>query len=114
MIITKKKEQDLPKIHLKVDNEEIEQTTCLKLSGVAIDHQLSFSEHVKHISVKAGQKIGVLLRMKHLILESPEKAKLHIFKTDILPHLTYCSTGNLLDLRTSENLKGCKRSVIYS
>ena len=53
MVITKKKGQDLPKIHLKVDNEEIEQTACLKLLGVTIDHQLSFSEHVKHISVKS-------------------------------------------------------------
>ena len=60
----------------------------LKLLGVTIDHQLFFSEHVKHISVKSNQKIGVLLRMKNLI---PEKAKLHIFKTNILPHLTYCS-----------------------
>jgi len=58
----------------------------LKLSGVNIDHQLSFSEHVKFISVKSSQKIGVLLRLKNLI---PEKAKLHIFKTSILPHLTY-------------------------
>ena len=88
MVITKKKGQDLPKIHLKVDNEKIEQTTCLKLLGVTIDHQLSFSEHVKHISVKSSQKIGVLLRMKNLI---PENAKLHIFKTNILPHLGYCS-----------------------
>ena len=86
-VITKKRGQDLPKIHLKVDNEEIEQTTCLELLGVTTDHQLSFSEHVKHISVKSSQKIGVLLRMKNLI---PEKAKLHIFKTNILPHLTYC------------------------
>ena len=75
MVITKKKGQDIPKIYLKVDNEEIEQTN------------MSFSEHVKH-SVKSSQKIGVLLRMKNLI---PEKAKLHIFKTNILPHLTYCS-----------------------
>ena len=40
MVITKKKGQDIPKIYLKVDNEEIEQTTCLKLLGVTIDHQL--------------------------------------------------------------------------
>ena len=53
----------------------------LKLLGVTIDHQLSLSEHVKHISVKSRQKIGVLLRMKNLI---PEKAKLHILKTKLI------------------------------
>ena len=94
MVVTKKKGQDIPKIYLKVDNEEIEQTTCLKLLGVTIDHQLFFSEHVlKDISVKSSQKIGVLLRMKNL---TPEKAKLHIFKTNILPHLTYCSVVDSL------------------
>ena len=87
MVITKKIGQDLPKIHLEVDNEEFEQMTCLKLLGVTTDHQLSFSERAKH-SYKSSQKIGVLLRMKNLI---PEKAKLHIFKTNILPHLTHCS-----------------------
>lgn len=57
IVITKKIGQDLPKIHLEVDNEEIEQMTCLKLLGVTTDHQLSFSEHVK--DVKSSQKIGV-------------------------------------------------------
>ena len=87
-IVIRNREKDISKICLKVDNEEIEQTTLLKLLGVNIDHQLSFSEHVKFSSVKSSQKIGVLLRLKNFI---PEKAKLHIFKTSILPHLTYCS-----------------------
>ena len=43
----------------QVDNEEIEQTKLLKLLGVNIDHQPSFSEHVKCISLKSSQKIGV-------------------------------------------------------
>ena len=52
MAITKEKGEDLPKIHLKVDNQKIEQKTSLKLLGATIDHQLSFREHVKQISVK--------------------------------------------------------------
>jgi len=86
-MVIRSRGKDISKICLKADNEEIEQT-LLKLLGVNIDHQLSFSEHVKFISVKSSQKIGGLLRLKNLI---PEKAKLHIFKTSILPHLTYCS-----------------------
>ena len=35
----------------------------------------------------AGQKIGVLMRLRNLI---PTNAKLMFFKTAILPHLTYC------------------------
>ena len=87
-MVIRNRGKDISKICLKVDNEEIEQTTLLKLLGVNIDHQLSFSEHVKCISVNSSQKIGGLLRLKNLI---PEKAKLYIFNTSILPHLTYCS-----------------------
>ena len=86
-MVIRNRGKDISKICLKVDIEEIEQTRLLKLLGVNIDHQLSFSEHVKFISVKSSPKIGGLLRLKNLI---PEKAKLHIFKTSILPHLTYC------------------------
>jgi hypothetical protein len=84
----KSKGKEMSDIHLKVDHEEIEQKTLLKLLGVNIDDKLSFSEHIKSISVKSSQKISVLMRLKNLI---PEKAKLHLFKSAILPHLTYCS-----------------------
>ena len=70
-MVIRSRGKDISKICLKADNEEIEQT-LLKLLGVNIDHQLSFSEHVKFISVKSSQKNGVLLRLKNLI---PEKAK---------------------------------------
>ena len=40
-----------------------------------------------NICIKASQKVGVLLRMRNLI---PCKAKLIIYKSSILPHLTYC------------------------
>ena len=80
--------KDISEVKLKVDNEEIEQITSFKLLGVYIDNRLTFSEHIKSICIKSSQKIGVIMRLKNLI---PEKAKLHLFKTAILPHLTYCS-----------------------
>ena len=36
---------------------------------------------------RASRKVGVLMRLKNLI---PVAAKLMIYKTSILPHLTYC------------------------
>ena len=59
-MVIKNRGRDIPNICFKVDNEEIEQTKLLKLLGVNIDHQLSFSEHGKCISLKSSQKIGVL------------------------------------------------------
>ena len=56
--------------------------------GIIIDDKLNFTEHVKSIAVKAGRLVGVKMRLGNLILE---KVKLQLYRTVILPHLTYCS-----------------------
>ena len=55
--------------------------------GVEIDDKLNFTTHISNICIKASQRVGVLLRLRNLILC---KAKLIIYKSSILPHLTYC------------------------
>ena len=64
--------------------KEIKETEQIKLLGVNIDNNLNFTSH---ISTKASQKVGVLMRLKNLI---PCNAKLLLYKPFILPHLTYC------------------------
>ena len=49
--------------------------------------KLNFTSHISNICIKASQKVCVLLRLRNLI---PRKAKLLIYKSSILPHLTYC------------------------
>ena len=49
--------------------------------------QLNFTSHISNICIKASQKVDVLLRLRESI---PCKAKLIIYKSSILPHLTYC------------------------
>ena len=49
--------------------------------------QLNFTSHISNICIKASQKVDVLLRLREL---TPCKAKLIIYKSSILPHLTYC------------------------
>ena len=72
---------------IRLNNHDINTTSSLKLLGVIIDSNLNFSEHINTICKKASQKIGVLTRLRNLI---PENAKLVLFKTAILPYLTYC------------------------
>ena len=52
-----------------------------------LDSKLNFSEHINSICKKASQRIGVLMRLRNLI---PMKSKLILFKSAILPFLTYC------------------------
>ena len=63
-------------------------TEGLKLLGVTVHKDLHFSEHILAICKKASRLIGVLMRLRKLIRT---EAKLQIYKTAILPQLTYCS-----------------------
>lgn len=70
-----------------VNNVEIETKDNITLLGVVLDSNLNFSEHIISICKKASQRIGVLMRLRNLI---PRKSKLILFKSAILPFLTYC------------------------
>ena len=65
----------------------IETKDNIILLGVVLDYKLNFSEHIISICKKVGQRIGVLMRLRNLI---PMKSKLMLFKSAILPFLTYC------------------------
>ena len=71
-----------------ISTAPIEPTNLMKLLGIIIDGKLNFTEHVKSIAVKAGRLVGVIMRLRNLI---PEKVKLQLYRTAIVPHLTYCS-----------------------
>ena len=72
---------------LHIGDEGITSTPFIKLLGVEIDGNFDFTSHISNICTKTSQKVGVLMRLRNLI---PNKAKLIIYKSSILPHLTYC------------------------
>lgn len=73
---------------VEINDHTVNISDELKLLGVTIDKELHFSQHISAICKKASRLIGVLMRLRKLI---PTEAKLQIYKTAILPHLTYCS-----------------------
>ena len=75
------------KTSITVNGKDIMESDNLELLGVTIDCGLNFNLHISNVCKKASQRIGVIMRLRNLI---PTKAKLHLFKAAILPHLTYC------------------------
>ena len=63
-------------------------------------------EHINCVCKKASQRISVLMRLRNLI---PTMAKLQLYKSAILPHLTYCHLVwhfcRASDTRTLERLQ---------
>ena len=58
----------------------------VKILGVTIDNKLTFSQRISAICKKTRCKVGLLFRLRNLI---PWSAKLQLYKSNILPHLTY-------------------------
>ena len=78
------KEKQLSSLRNKLN---IKSSPDLKLLGVTLDDELSFSTHISDICKMASKKVGVLVRLRNMI---PREAKLQLYKSAILPNLTYC------------------------
>ena len=87
---SKNKNEDSPSINVKIDEQVIKSSPDLKLLGVTLDDELSFSTHISDICKMASKKVGVLVRLRNMI---PREAKLQLYKSAILPNLTYCHIG---------------------
>ena len=48
---------------------------------------MNFSGHSSELCKKVSKKVGILMRLRNLI---PCSSKLTIYKSSILPYLTYC------------------------
>ena len=72
---------------LDISGEKVEQSQSIKILGVTLDENLNFKDHLRSVSKKVAGMIGVLRRLKNLI---PVNAKLLLYKSAIMPHLTYC------------------------
>ena len=72
---------------LDISGEKVEQSQPIKILGVTLDENLNFKDHLHSVCKKVAGMIGVLRRLKNLI---PVNAKLLLYKSAIMPHLTYC------------------------
>ena len=71
---------------ITVKGEIITESENLKLLGVTIDSRLNLNEHINNVCMKVSQRISIWMRLRNLI---PTMAKLQLYKSAILPHLTY-------------------------
>ena len=80
------KEQGIEHVESQMASTEVAQKSEVKLLGVTLDKQLRFMTHVSNVCRKVSSLVGVISRWRKLI---PSSGKLQIFKSAMLPHLTY-------------------------
>ena len=78
-------------VDLDICGEKVEQTQPIKILhvGVNLDDDLNLRDHIRGMCTckKVGGMISILRRLKNLI---PVNARLLLYKSAIMPHLTYC------------------------
>ena len=89
MIISRKKDPPRPLVLLHLEGESLELVNSIKYLGIHISHDLSWSDHVQHVSTKARKIIGLLYR-KYYNFTSPATL-LQLYKSLVRPHLEYAS-----------------------
>ena len=101
--------------NVKIDEQVIKSSPDLKLLGVTLDDELSFSTHISDIcKMQVSKKVGVLVRLRNMI---PREAKLQLYKSAILPNLTYCHivwhSCKASDARKLERVQERALRVVY-
>ena len=97
---------------MKVLDNYVESGPERKLLGVTFDEHLKFTDHLDELSKRISRKIGALMRPKNLI---PTLAKLRIYKSFILPQLTYCQTvWHFCRKSDSRNIKRLQERALRS
>ena len=72
---------------IQIDKVPIDRVSSTKFLGVYIDAQLNWAVQLNIVKSKIVKGLGILYRLKYKLTED---AKLVLYSTLILPHLTYC------------------------
>lgn len=81
--------ENMKKNNMLVTVDQVSLPTCVKIKvlGVVIDSQMSFSSHVKQICSRVIGKIKVMNRFRTLI---PQESKLKLIQSLVFPTIYYC------------------------
>ena len=110
-----KQRNENEQINIKIGDQAIKTTDNIKLLGVNFDDNLIFSQHISELCKKASERVGVLARLRNLITT---ETKLLLYKTAIMPYLTYCHLTwhfcKASDTRKVERIQERALRIVYN
>ncbi len=85
-IIIKPRQKKLPRnVKLNQNGEMLKESDCVKYLGVLIDKNLSWKNHIKHVTTKVAKSIGILSKIRHF---APKRVLINVFNAFIY-HINY-------------------------
>ena len=93
MVFSRKKFRDC-QINLNIDQKSLTQVHKSKFLGIVIDDQLTFKDHIAHVSSKVAKGIGIICKARNVLNKD---SLLSLYYAFIYPHLSYCNQiwGNI-------------------
>ena len=109
-IYSMRKFNDLDRLEVKANNQEIEEVKSFKLLGVYIDCQLLWEDQISNIFLITSKRLFLLKRIRQNL---PLHSRIMFYNALINPHLLYCCTirGNASNERLNDLLKLQKRAA---
>ena len=97
-------------LHLTINTESLPIVKIQKLLGIYIDENLSWNDHIIHISKSVSKKISLLRRLKKFL---PIHARKLFYTSYIQPLLDYCCTvwGSCTQTNINNIIKLQKRAA---
>ena len=73
---------------LHYENEILHQVNSIKFLGVYIDQNLTWKDHINHVSKKISKSSGIIHKSRFYL---SSKTKLSLYDTLVYPFITYCN-----------------------
>ncbi len=90
-MIMKPRQKKLSKnVKICINNDSLRESDCVKYLGVLIDNNLTWSNHVKHVTIKVSKGIGILSKIRHY---APKNVLMNIYNAFVSPHINYAITN---------------------
>ena len=108
-IIFSRKAKKISHPSLRFNNSIVSQTPYQKHLGIFLDARLTFAEHLKVITTKVNETIGLLRKLQKAL---PRTALMTMYKTFVRPHLDY---GDIIyDEAYNETFHPNLGSILYN
>ena len=73
--------------NLVINNSITERVSHFNFLGIMLSYNMTWDDHINHISKKISKAIGILYQLKHIY---PKRILFTLYTTLIVPHLNYC------------------------
>ena len=90
MIIKPRQKKLSKNIEISINNENLRDSACVKYLGVLIDKNLTWTNHIKHVTTKVAKGIGISSKIRHY---APKNILINIYNAFIYPHIIYGITN---------------------